>query len=145
MFGWFKRSKEPQLIRADKSFEVGGSRVEFLGWTGMDAWCLLVGGRRVPMTFAETECVVTNAASYDKTLRGPMQVEWAPIGSAMASSCDFEVTTSAAGFRASCEIELSKVEMYNTVIYDSSSLVIELPSDLSAATVTLHHYTDSSS
>jgi len=145
VFGWFKRGREAPLIRAGKSFEVGGLRVEFVGRSGMDAWCLLVAGRRLPMTFKETECVVTNAASYDKTLRRPKRVEWAPIGAALASASEFEVFTSPAGTRARCDIERSKAEMYNTVIYDSTSLVIELPPDLSVATVTLHHHTDSSS
>jgi len=145
VFDWFKRRKPSELFRADKSFLVGEVRVEFEGWTGRDAWCVLVGGRRIPMTFAETESVSTNAATYDKTLRKPKRVDWAPIGCALASISDFEVRVSAQGVRAVCDVEQSKVEMYNTVIYDSTSLVIELPPDLSAATVTLHHYTDSSS
>ncbi len=133
------------LIRADKYFELGGTRVEFEGRAGLDAWCVLVGGRRVPMTFAEVECIVTNANSYDKPLRPPARVDWAPIGRALASPAAFEVGRSAEGIRARCDIGRSQVAMFNTVIHESEWISIVLPPDLSMAAVTLHHYTDTSS
>ncbi len=136
---------DPTLVRAEKHAEVDGVRIELEGHPDEDAWRVLVNGKPAIMTFSETETTVTNAGSYDKTPREPERVQWAPLQRVVASDAPFEATRSERGIRVQCDIIGSKAVMYNTVIYDSERLVIDIEPDLSRATVTFQRHTDSSS